>query len=114
MPTTDETLWEPSNARLVAAECEMLGQEHGVATIEAMADRIAALTAEVESLRAALAELVACKDLKDQVDAACLYPGQVMTKERRDEAFMEYQSRKQDAWRAARAALAQGTEQGLT
>ncbi len=71
------------------------------------ADRIAALTASqpVASLRAALAELVACKDLKDRYTAIqCGIVRDEMYKRMRD----DYNRRKPLAWAAARAALTEG------
>lgn len=54
-------------------------------------------------LRAALEELVACKDLKDSL------PSLVHDLSAWGEAHADYQRRKQVAWGMARAALAFGT-----
>jgi hypothetical protein len=68
----------------------------------ALLRELASEQAEIERLRAALTELVACKDLKDRLDSpgiADLDSGRLPTMRR------GYDSRKPRAWAAARAAL---------
>ena len=60
-------------------------------------------TAEAARLRAALAELVACEDLKDIADG---FPAESLRDyARRHEAYYEYHRRQPLAWAEARAAL---------
>jgi hypothetical protein len=61
-----------------------------------------ALAARVEALHGALRELVACKDMKDRIDANF---GKPVTPEIANLAA-DYECRKPAAWRFARAALA--------
>lgn len=93
------------DAKSVVADQDQL--ERGVR--ELLAERDSART-ENEQLRSALAELVACKDLADQRDYNLLYAQTTGSLKKAKELDTEYRSRKNDAWRAARAALA-GKEQ---
>ena len=61
----------------------------------------AAAQATAERLTKALAELVACKDLRDAIDCQ-VWPNE----EQRERARRDYAYRKPLAWSAARAALA--------
>lgn len=65
------------------------------------ADAITALLAERDELRNALRELVACKDLRDRIDAAVELDGTYM-----ENSAEDYARRKPLAWIAARKALA--------
>lgn len=76
---------------------------HGHDCIEA-ADAIDRLEAERERYKAALAELVACEDLKDQADYNLLYAQTTGSLEKGKELTLEYRTRKGPAWTAARAA----------
>jgi hypothetical protein len=67
--------------------------------------------AEHDVLRAALAELVACKDLKDLADYNLLYAQTTGDLELGKKLTEEYRHRKVDAWRAARAALVAAAEE---
>lgn len=59
--------------------------------------------AQIERLRAALAELVACKDLKDAMQTTRSDPYYIT---QADSMEIEYSRRKPLAWDAARSALA--------
>lgn len=81
-----------------AAEFAKACSPHAIRDVLTVRDeREAALRAEVEALRTALAELVACKDMKD---------AGLCSTEDEDEYFR----RKPAAWSAARAALAQAKD----
>ncbi len=69
---------------------------------EAAADEIERLTAERDALRAALVELVACKDLKDDLHRLRSDPYYIT---QADAAEIEYRRCKPVAWAAARAAI---------
>lgn len=69
----------------------------------------APLLAAAPDLLAALLELVACKELKDRIDAADLSLYSIADAERANDMQAEYDRRKPLAWEAARAAIAKAT-----